>query len=68
MHQTLNAYLDIISCYILNNCPDFKTNEPVSKKKFRFLSFLKNWGNADMAFCIIANYILSPFVAYFVPN
>ena len=34
---------------------DFKTKEPLSKKKFSFLFLLKSWENADSAFCIGAD-------------
>ena len=54
MHEILNAYLDIISCHIL----DFKTNEPLSKNKFSFLFLLLSCENADTAFCIVADDIL----------
>ena len=37
---------------------DFKTNEPLSKKKFSFLFLLESCENADTAFCIVADVML----------
>ena len=61
MHETLNTYLDIISCHMIfcNTVQDFKTNEPLSKKKFSFLFLLKSWENENIAFCIITDDLLS---------
>ena len=55
MHETMNACFDIISCHILYACSKFKTNEPLSKKKFSFLFLLKSSENAVTAFCILAD-------------
>ena len=34
---------------------DFKTKEPLWKKKFCFFVILKSWENADTAFCIVTD-------------
>ena len=54
MKQWMHAWISFHVIFF-NTVQDFKTNEPLTKKKLSFLFLLKSCENADMAFCILAD-------------
>ena len=57
MKYWMHAWISFLIIIFYVPVQDFKTKEPLSKKKCSFLFLLKSWVNANTAFCIVANVI-----------
>ena len=60
MKQWMYAYISFLVIFCMH-IQDFKTKEPLSKKKFSLLFLLKSWENGDTAFCIVTDDVFIKF-------